>query len=474
MAPVIVTTQPRTIVITPNMFVGDENRKIIDNGELPKYAVGLFESNGPGPRKRKRLTHLTPEEKVMRRKLKNRVAAQTARDRKKARLETLEETVAKIHEQTKKLLDVNSQLLERTEALERENEVLRERLGLDVGNSFTQEKRRELNSIKQEFNEIVSAQNISSQNTLQDCSDDESYCILTPYEGNDNSVGNRSLIDVSPCEASKCRSPEPAAGSCQPSEADPLASQTGECIDEISVTDSGITESSQGDSDLANLLKELEAIQPEQCSVFNNSAEGNAIGSTEAIVSHLLNANNKITVPLNVFRDHGYSKSNCNIVWSQGVTSDVVVPVAESSIINNNVQEQSSIDSNKSIALVEEPQNCMQQQSELKVPCEHLNSIIESPCTNNAKEGNEPQTMDLSNIDSVFDNWFTNLSESAENSESESVDSGVSSCESPMSASFLDTPSPLSVSGVDPFDAAMDCNFWDDQLATDLFPQLVL
>lgn len=212
MAPVIVTSQPRTIVITPNMLVGDENRRIVDNGELPKYAVGLFESNGPGPRKRKRLTHLTPEEKIMRRKLKNRVAAQTARDRKKARLETLEETVAKIHEQTKKLLDVNSQLLERTEALEKENEILRERLGLDISGSFTQEKRKELTTIKREFNEIVSAQNISTREKLQgDCSDDEGYAILTPYEGNDILVDDQNLTDASPCEASKCRSPEPAA-----------------------------------------------------------------------------------------------------------------------------------------------------------------------------------------------------------------------------------------------------------------------
>merc|ERR1712137_1189376 len=44
-------------------------------------------------RKRKRLDDFTPQEKMIRRKLKNRVAAQNARDRKKERLEHLENIV---------------------------------------------------------------------------------------------------------------------------------------------------------------------------------------------------------------------------------------------------------------------------------------------------------------------------------------------------------------------------------------------
>ena len=47
-------------------------------------------------RKRANLDHLSPEEKLMRRKLKNRVAAQNARDKKRVKMEDMETDVERL------------------------------------------------------------------------------------------------------------------------------------------------------------------------------------------------------------------------------------------------------------------------------------------------------------------------------------------------------------------------------------------
>jgi len=54
-------------------------------------------------RKRANLDHLSPEERLMRRKLKNRVAAQNARDKKKAQCEDMEKLINQMSEERRKL-----------------------------------------------------------------------------------------------------------------------------------------------------------------------------------------------------------------------------------------------------------------------------------------------------------------------------------------------------------------------------------
>ncbi|KAF3820794.1 hypothetical protein GH733_005339 [Mirounga leonina] len=99
----------------------------------PRGASPEAASGGPSQaRKRQRLTHLSPEEKALRRKLKNRVAAQTARDRKKARMSELEQQVVDLEEENQKLLLENQLLREKTHGLVVENQELRQRLGMDA------------------------------------------------------------------------------------------------------------------------------------------------------------------------------------------------------------------------------------------------------------------------------------------------------------------------------------------------------
>jgi len=125
---------PKTIVITA--YPGGNHGKInMQQSEFSILGDSVdFDSDGGGgiPRKRRRLTHLSPDEKLLRRKLKNRVAAQTARDRKKALMTELEEKVAQLEEENKLLRKQNQSLKITSTSLADENAQLKLRLNNPV------------------------------------------------------------------------------------------------------------------------------------------------------------------------------------------------------------------------------------------------------------------------------------------------------------------------------------------------------
>merc|ERR1712211_35648 len=77
-------------------------------------------------RKRANLDHLSPEERMMRRKLKNRVAAQTARDKKKAATDSMEKQLADVQARLQESLEANAQLLKTNPQLQMENASLQQ------------------------------------------------------------------------------------------------------------------------------------------------------------------------------------------------------------------------------------------------------------------------------------------------------------------------------------------------------------
>ncbi|XP_005102484.1 X-box-binding protein 1 [Aplysia californica] len=131
---------PKTIVITA--YPG-KHGSISMQSNQSEYSlldsVDFDSDGGGGPRKRRRLTHLSPDEKMLRRKLKNRVAAQTARDRKKALMQELEEKVAQLEEENKLLRRQNVSLKETSSSLAKENASLKSRLTDPVPTSIKTE-----------------------------------------------------------------------------------------------------------------------------------------------------------------------------------------------------------------------------------------------------------------------------------------------------------------------------------------------
>jgi hypothetical protein len=80
------------------------------------------EEDDLGPvRKRANLDHLSPEERLQRRKLKNRVAAQTARDKKKAASDTMELQLAAMAARLQEAMEANADLLKTNTQLQVEN-----------------------------------------------------------------------------------------------------------------------------------------------------------------------------------------------------------------------------------------------------------------------------------------------------------------------------------------------------------------
>jgi len=86
-------------------------------------------------RKRANLDHLSPEERLMRRKLKNRVAAQTARDKKKAQTDEMEKLISELQEEksrlqleNNRLQATNTQLQIENANLQQENDHLRNKM----------------------------------------------------------------------------------------------------------------------------------------------------------------------------------------------------------------------------------------------------------------------------------------------------------------------------------------------------------
>lgn len=127
---------PKRILITAvrddrsdkSTIVAPQHWNLKTEMEVDDVADSAASSSSPPVRKRQRLDHLTREEKIMRRKLKNRVAAQSARDRKKARMDELEEQVTVLQAERNALVAENKILRKRLQQCEEEKLRLNQRL----------------------------------------------------------------------------------------------------------------------------------------------------------------------------------------------------------------------------------------------------------------------------------------------------------------------------------------------------------
>ncbi|XP_019878263.1 X-box-binding protein 1 isoform X2 [Aethina tumida] len=94
----------------------------------------------PTKSKKRRLDHLSWEEKIQRKKLKNRVAAQTSRDRKKAKMEQMEAALQELFAKNEAILEECERLKEANQRLAEENAELHNRLRTPCVNCTAQNR----------------------------------------------------------------------------------------------------------------------------------------------------------------------------------------------------------------------------------------------------------------------------------------------------------------------------------------------
>ncbi|XP_057658685.1 X-box-binding protein 1 [Diorhabda carinulata] len=101
--------------------------KYLENTERKQNFPMEISDDTPKTKKRK-LDHLTWEEKLQRKKLKNRVAAQTSRDRKKAKMEYMEQALQQLFSKNELLTAECENLKIANQKLQEENRELYNRL----------------------------------------------------------------------------------------------------------------------------------------------------------------------------------------------------------------------------------------------------------------------------------------------------------------------------------------------------------
>jgi len=98
------------------MIVDDLNLDSLEEPKIKKKRI------------REKLDHLTNEEKLMRRKVKNRISAQSARDRKKSKMQVLEKKIEVLCQDRQKILKENALLKHQNDQIIAENSDLKKRL----------------------------------------------------------------------------------------------------------------------------------------------------------------------------------------------------------------------------------------------------------------------------------------------------------------------------------------------------------